>query len=412
MIKIKKYNNRLVQLTVIFYILTIYFNMLIGVDNFRLTFLMRVRFIYLFLLILYFLSTFYGILPKKPILVLSLLLLHTVLFGVIFVNPGVIGLIRENFREMMIYISLISLTCYFVWHQQLFDDFMQWSYWVTALVLLRCGLTHISHFVNPLYFVYITQSTHGYRTTFGFGHANFTGNICVFALIYSVFIMERLRNGKSYKALLKDRYIRVIISIDIIIGEMLFSTQSRTSILAGLIFAFAFSYFHWKDLFHLTNRIRIFMTYLGIILMVLFIAFFGGGVWAEANRAENFNTNYPIFKRFSPFTGMGFVPPYGFLTDAFRLGTFALDIYYLYIFFSTGYIGSAIILVFLILTLVFSLQIQDVDKRGLSISLYVAMLITGVGQTNMVMYTLMPTMINWTILCLQMCPKPIDNSTP
>lgn len=182
MIKIKRYNNRLVQLTVIFYILTIYFNMLIGVDNFRLTFLMRVRFIYLFLLVLYFLSTFYGVLPRKPIIVLSLLLLHTILFGVIFVNPGVIGLIRENFREMMIYISLISLTCYFVWRQQLFDDFMQWNYWVTALVLLRCGLTHTSHFVNPLYFVYITQSTHGYRTTFGFGHANFTGNICVFTL--------------------------------------------------------------------------------------------------------------------------------------------------------------------------------------------------------------------------------------
>ena len=144
-------------------------------------------------------------------------------------------------------------------------------------------------------------------------------------------------------------------------------------------------------------------------ILILFLTFFGNSVWAEANRADNFIINYPIFQRFSPFTGMGYIPPYGFLVDAYRLGTYALDIYYLYIFFTTGYIGSAIMLTFLVLTLVFSLQIKDPEKRGLSISLYLAMLIAGVGQTSMVVYTLLPSMINWTILCLHMCPRPLDD---
>ena len=409
MIKIKKYNDRLVQITAIFYILTLYFNMLIGVDNYRVAFLMWVRLIYLLLLFMYFFSTSSGVLPRKPVLIIALLLLHTVLFGLIFVNHTVTSLTFLHFREMMIYILMIALTCYFVWSQQLYEDYLHWSYWTAAVVLIRCGLTHISHFVNPVLFVYILQSTHGYRTTFGFGHGNFTGNICVFTLIYSVMLLESLRKGRPYKELLKERYVRVILFTDLIIGEMLFSTQSRTSILAGIVFVLAFSFFHWKELFHFSNRSRAFITYSVTAILILFLTFFGNSVWAEANRADNFIINYPIFQRFSPFTGMGYIPPYGFLVDAYKLGTYALDIYYLYIFFTTGYIGSAIMLTFLVLTLVFSLQIKDPEKRGLSISLYLAMLIAGVGQTSMVVYTLLPSMINWTILCLHMCPRPLDD---
>lgn len=406
MLKLKKHENRMIHLIAILYIATIGFNMLSRTDNFHYGFLANIRYIYIVVQVLYLFSTCHGVIPGRPFIVMFFLLLHTVLFGLVYTNENVQSLIIVHFKEMIIYILIIFLTCYFVWSQDLFQDFMQWNFWTTAFVLLRAGITHRSHFVNPLYFIYVFSSTHSYRTTFGFGHANFTGNMCLFTLAYSVFFLEELRRKKHISHMLRNNYVRLILFTDIILGEMLFSTQSRTSILAGVIFIVSYIFYNWKDVFRFSYRARAIFTYIAVVLIIAFIVTGGpAGIWADAHRDGNITVNYPIFKTFSPWTGMGYIPPYGFYTNAYGLGTFALDIYYVYIFFTTGYLGSAIIILFLITVFTFILFIRDRQKKVITITLFVAILITGLGQTNMIVYTLLPSMINWTVICLEICPE-------
>ena len=393
------------------YIITIGSYMLSGTDNFHFGFLVHIRYIYLVALVLYFFSACNGILPGRPFITLTILLIHTILFGRIFVNNTVKAITAKHHQEMMIYFLMISLTSFFVWSQDLFLDYLQWSFWTAAIVLLRAAVTHFSHFVNPILFVHVFSSNHSYRSTFGFGHANFTGNICIFTLAYSIFILEELRKRESITNMLDNRYVRMILITDLLIGEMLLSTQSRTSIIAGIVFAAIYIFFNWHEVFGFSYRTRATLTYVG--LLVIFVFIFAGGaasIWGNANRSENVTVNYPIFKTFSPWTGMGYIPPYGFFTDAYGLGTYALDIYYVYIFFSTGYIGITLITLFLIANLIFILQIKKRRDRALPLALFATMLVTGLGQTAMIVYTLLPSMINWTIISIQISPRVLEET--
>ena len=397
--------NSIIQLIGILYIATIGFNMLSRTDNFNVGPLFNIRYIYLLLLLLYFFSSFGGIVPGRPFIMMSFLMLHSVLFGFVYINSRVRALTYDHGKEMVIYILLITLTCYFVWSQDLFSDFMAWNYWTTAAILVIAGITHTSHFVNPVLFVHVFSSNHSLRSTFGFGHANFTGNLCFFTLAYSVFLLEEIRREGNVEYMLDDRYVRAIVIVDLLIGEIFLSTQSRTSVLAGLIFVGVYIFYNWYDVFKLPYRARAILTYIAVLGVVLFIVLGGpASVWEGAHRADNITVNYPLFKLFSPWTGMGYIPPYGFYTQAYGLDTFALDIYYLYIFFSTGYLGTALIVCFLLTTLIFIICIRNEGNKALALALFLSMLVTGMGQTNMIVYTLLSSMINWTILCLEVCP--------
>ena len=401
-----KSKNSIIQLMGILYIATIGLNLLSRTDNFNVGPLLNIRYIYLLFLLLYFFSSFGGVVPGRSFIMMFFLMAHSVLFGFIFVNSQVKALTNDHGKEMLIYTLLIILTSYFVWSQGLFFDFMAWNFWTTAAVLLRAGITHTSHFVNPVLFGQVFSSHHNLRSTFGFGHANFTGNICLFTIAYSVYLLEEIRREGNVKYMLEDKYVRAIIITDVLIGEILFSTQSRTSVLAGIIFAVIYIFYNWYSVFKLPYRARATLSYIAILFLVLFIITGGpASIWAGAHRSDNIAINYPLFKLFSPWTGMGYIPPYGFYTKAYGLDTFALDIYYLYVFFSTGYIGTALIVCLLLATLLFVISIRNEGDKVLALALYSAMLVTGMGQTNMIVYTLLPSLINWTILCVEVNPK-------
>ena len=411
MFKKTRSKNSGVQWIGILYILTIGLNMLSRTDNFSVGPLLNIRYIYLLMLLLYFFSSFGGVVPGRPFIMMSFLMAHSVLFGFKFINPHVKALTNDHGKEMIIYTLMIILTSYFVWSQGLFFDFMAWNFWTTAVILLRAGITHTSHFVNPVLFVHVFSSNHNLRSTFGFGHANFTGNLCVFTIAYSIFLLEEIRREGKVEYLLDDRYVRAIIITDLLIGEILLSTQSRTSILAGIVFAAVYIFYNWNDVFKLPYRVRATISYVAVVIVVLFIVAGGpASIWAGAHRSDNITINYPLFKLFSPWTGMGYIPPYGFYTKAYGLDTFALDIYYLYIFFSTGYIGTALIICLLLATLIFVIGIRNKGNKILALALYAMMLVTGIGQTSMIVYTLLSSMINWTVICIEVCPELPENS--
>ena len=363
--------------------------------------LRKIKYVYMLLAGLYFVSTPERRINKSVKRMLFILLAHTVIFGFFIVNPEVIDLIHIHAREMLIYLLMIFLTYFFISKEDLLYDFIKANYWILTLCLVLVGLFHLSHFVNPWYFRFVLSSSHEYRTTFGYGHANFTGNMCLFCLVYSVLVLELYRKGRSLNYLFSLKVTKVILLFDVIIGEMLFSTQSRTSILAGIIFVFLYVFFHWRDLFHLSRYVRTLFSILLIALISLFII--NGGLsmlWNNANRNENIVINYPIFQMYNKWIGMGYINSSGFYLHAFPHNTFALDIYYVYILFTTGYIGSFIILVYLAYTAINIFRVRNINNRVFLISFFCCILSTGIGQTNMLTYALTPSMINWILIYL------------
>ena len=63
------------------------------------------------------------------------------------------------------------------------------TYLALALFMLWCALTHISNFVNPIYFVNIFSRADRFRSHFGMGDVNYCGNYCIYMLIISFFLV-------------------------------------------------------------------------------------------------------------------------------------------------------------------------------------------------------------------------------
>lgn len=399
--KIRLKENLSTNIIILFYMLTVMILILDKSNSLPIANVLRkFKYVYLLFAIFYCLKCSKGCFHKKVLIFVGLFMLHTVLFGKVFVNYDLLVLTNEHFREMMIHIALVFFTYYFVWCEGLYKEFIQCSFWASALSLIWVAVTNISSFVNPLYFVYVFAGKHTYRTTFGFGHANSAGNIFMYVLIYSIILLDILRGKDKIIKLFKSKQALAILAVDFIIVMMLFSTQSRTSIIGLLLFVVLYIIFQWESILDVSVNVRNLIIGIIIVAVILFVVSGGvSSVWSESNREENINVNYPIFKQYNPWIGMGYVAPSGFYMDVYGHNTFPVDIFYLYVFFTTGYIGSLIIGSLLIYTLIVLLK-KFKQGNKVPLAFYAAMLFTGIGQTNMLVYTIPTGIINISLILL------------
>ncbi|MDO4466478.1 MAG: hypothetical protein Q4C49_05655 [Bacillota bacterium] len=370
------------------------------------TVLRKIRYIYLICVCAYFLQHYRGYISKKVFVLTGLLLVHTVLFGLVFVNDSVKSETVMYFIEMIIFIALIFFTYYFVWDNNIIKRFIEINYFSVAVPMFLSFITHFNHRMNPLKFYTVFRSSHYQRSTFGFMHANFAGYILAFALIYSMILfIQYFRDSRVYK----NRYkIIMMVFLDLVMIDMLFATTSRTAIIAVFIFAgmeLFYSHFY-KYRLSISTTIALSMG----ILLILYILISTGilsQIWDSSNRNENITVNMEYFKLFSPMTGMGYLPSYAFLAKGYGFDTWPVDMYYLYILLTTGYFGLFIISLFLVFTFIYIYKIKDSIYRRNALSLFVAIIFAGLGSSHIITYQLTMGMINWIILFLYISPKKI-----
>ena len=119
----------------------------------------------------------------------------------------------------------------------------------------------------------------------------------------------------------------------------------------------------------------------------------GEDIWADANRDGNYEINLPIFEQMGAFwTGMGYIENAGFLNGAYGYETFPVDVYYLYIYLSTGVIGSVIIAIPLIYMLIKLIRKKTWFAQIIGLSIYIAMLFDAFWQVNLFTYRYIPTL--------------------
>ena len=178
---------------------------------------------------------------------------------------------------------------------------------------------------------------------------------------------------------------------------MVMSTGSRSSIISIILFLVL--YYYRNKVGRINKRMKKIIVLIIIIIALVVLMLNWNFLWNNSNREGNVSGNWPIVtENASLWTGLGYVESSAFQTKAYGYNTFPVDIYYVYIFFSTGYIGCAI--VFSVLTILFVRLYKS--KYGLSYRIgfpaYCAVLFDAFFQVNIFTYRYSPCIFFSTFL--------------
>lgn len=355
---------------------------------------------YLYIVLIFFFCVYDGaILWNKRIAVgMGLLVLHTVLYGVIFINPSVKWYTDVHFQQLMTIYLVTFFTCIYIQKKDCYLLFLEMSYLALAVFIFWCAATHPGNFVNPIYFVNIFSRTERFRAPFGMGDVNFCGNYCVYLLVVSFFLWcEWKYQNKTPKWWVKA----AVLGVDFIGTYMLLSTASRSAILSLLLFFLCYGLLQKRQA--IARNWKLVLSVGGFVVVVGAVVLMATGVlssiWLESNREGNFSINYPIFLEYGNYiNGMGYMDNSGFLEMVYGYPTTAMDVYFLYIPFSTGILGAAIILIQMIYLLYQMLRNPKTPGRDLCLSLFVMMLYYAIWQVNYMNYRYYTGIVHMCIL--------------
>lgn len=381
------------------YFFTLLASLLTVVDNFPfMGLLLKVRYIYI--IAVAFFCVYDGVLiwNRRFMLCLGLLVLHTFLYGVVFVNPRLGASTSTHFQQLIMMYLLVFFTCMYIYKKGCYFEFIQASYWALACLILWSSVTHLQDFVNPIYFINIFSRTERFRAAFGMGDVNYCGNYCVYTLVLQVFLYHEYHQRDNRVGIV----LKTIMGIVAFFAAcMLFSTASRSAILSLLLF-FGMLFIqakwkiirkHWKLILGAGGTIVI----LGMLVLIATGAF--SEIWIQSNREGNFSINFPIFIQFGNYlNGMGYMDNSGFLNQVYGYATTAMDVYFLYIPFSTGILGAVLIFGQMIYLFYLLLRYWKVEGRIIILSLFVMMLFYAIWQVNYMNYRYFTGIIHSVIL--------------
>ncbi len=321
---------------------------------------------------------------KAAMLVMLLYISHAVLFGYVFVNAIVAYHISDNASQMIWFLLFVLVTFLYVSQNNFFKGFINLSFYACGLQLFIAMINHRDNIVNPLWaLVHSFTADIRYKNAFGFVHAGYTSNACFLTLVLSLFFFEIYRHTEEFKKLW---FWLSFLVIDAIAGIELMAAAERSGIISTfLVFAVYIIFVFFR--IRIERKTLWFLIGLGVVAVLVFIA--SGtfeDIWSKSNRDLNITVNYPLFKQYgSTWTGLGFVENAAFHADRnlFPMATSSLDMYFVYIYFSTGLLGTIMLGTALLIILIKLLINKKTDLNILAMGFYGAMLFFAVWQCNL-----------------------------
>ena len=354
---------------------------------------------YLYVVVMAFFCFYDGVIifSKRLAIGLGLLMLHTLLYGLVLVNPYIAIYTKIHMDQLMIIYLAVLFTCIYIYKQNCFLLFLEMSYLALVIFLLWCAFTHIGDFVNPIYFVNIFSRSERFRAPFGMGDVNYCGNYCLYALILAIILVKEWHVER--KRIDKRIYLAMIF-VSVIVLCMLFSTASRSAVISLVLFCGMLWVFdHWHTIMRY-KKIIIGIVVVGIfVAMIMALTGVWAQIWVESNREGNMDINFPIFLQHGDVLhGMGYMDNSGFLGMKFGYQTTAMDVYFLYIPFSTGIVGSTLIFGQMLYMLIQLLLRYKVRGRNQYLSMFLMMLFYAIWQVNYMNARYFTSMIHMILL--------------
>lgn len=357
-------------------------------DNFPGTEQMRkIKYLFIALLIADFIFSGDYLVSKVSAAVIIGLAVHTLVFCLIFTNQRIAGDTYIHLREMMIYLVMLFFLVNAVERYNAMLLFVELTAVALAVFFIWIGLTHMEDFVEPRYWLLVFLRDARVRHQFGMVQYNYAGFFCAAGLInfYIVYIMLKREGFLTYgKAAL-------LVVLGLYTSTILVSTGSRGSILMAAVF-FAVSFVRSRTFRELGRR-RYVVVLLGIFFAGLIIYANRSFLSSQGTRLENFTVNWPFFIEEGRYwTGMGYVESSAFIDQSYGYATWPVDIYYLYIFFSTGILGFVMVTAILVFLFVKLAGSRNWFIYHISFPVYLASLFSAVGQVNLFTYRYIVTL--------------------
>ena len=361
----------------------------------------KIRFVYIGIMVAWYFLSLKNYSAKNRLargsnIVIVLGLIHAVLFGFIFTNSIVVNLSHAHGIGMIFYYFIpVLVTLTYVYENNLLLTYTVATYIAVLIQLILAGITNLNHFVNPVSYLRVFSNLGRVKFDFGFTTYGYTAHYCVFALLVSLFIFDILRREEKLKSSIKP--LVFLAAGDVLALLILLSSAGRSGIITVTIVCIIYFGGLWLGKCTKENRRVIFMGLAVMLLLVIFYLTVTGGfadIWANSNRSLNISVNYPVFKQMGNiWTGMGFVENSNFqatrannFTSAFGTRTSSLDIYYVYLYFTTGIIGCILIGTALIYILYQLIKNIKKPQALYGLALYIGWLFYGFWQCNIFTY--------------------------
>lgn len=272
-------------------------------------------------------------------IVLVLLLLHVVLFGILFSNPLMKNLINNQFKSQIIFIIIVSISVIAIRSFDAFYEFIECSYYTLSLFLMVKFITHLSD-VKISNIMNIMSVDKRIRANFGFGHYNALGAACVLIIMLTLYLR------KIQKARKVD-YIFAVISV-----IMLLCSASRNAITGIIIFLIAYIIKRMKYS-RINPRVVVAIKCLFILLIISTIPFMYELNYSEilkiSQRSLIFYVAFPLYMKSGRILiGLGYASNADYGSNLTPYMTSWLDNSYMYYLITTGVIGFAIIMIALV----------------------------------------------------------------
>lgn len=330
------------------------------------------------------------------IILFLILIVYVLLWRYVFVNPNMVEYISNHTLIMIYFLLLLIPSTQEVLHYQCVEEYTITSCAAIIAALFIQVITHLNELsLNPVFAVYSFLSHDVMRSSFGFLHANGIGNMCF--LIVSFLFLFYLEFSDN--PLLHSRSKMFILLFDCIIFMILFSASSRTAFISIVIFLMIASGIRIMNKVRFTAKSIKYLKwiiFIGLLffVVIVFVSGLWDYIWINSNRSLNVTENVhwvPVLGNI--WTGMGFVEngafisnPYNANLSAFGVETSSLDMNYVYIYCTTGILGSCMMASILFILGVSLYKNRGEKYGGYYIALFVTLLFYAFWETVLFTY--------------------------
>ena len=180
-----------------------------------------------------------------------ILTVYILLWRYVFVNPNMAGYISNHTLIMLYYLFLLIPSVQEVLHYHCIREYTMTSCVAIIIALLIQVITHSDEWIlNPVFAVRSFLAHNLVRSSFGFLHPNYVGNIC-FLIVTLLFIVYL---EFSDNPLFFSRSKLLIMLLVCICFMILLTTSSRTAIISIVIFIFGASIVRITEKTHFTPK--------------------------------------------------------------------------------------------------------------------------------------------------------------
>ena len=386
-----------------------------GTDFFLAGAAAKIKYLFMLYCLIDFLQYRKNNLSLNLVVMFLILTMYVLLWRYVFVNPNMAGYISDHTMIMLYYLLLLIPSVQEVLHYRCIREYTITSCAAIIIALFVQVLTHSNEWIlNPVFAVRSFLAHNIVRSSFGFLHPNYVGNMC-FLIILLLFIIYL---EFSDNPLLHSRSKLLILLLVCISFWILFTTSSRTAFISIFIFALGVIIVRISEKVHFTpESLKYLKRFLIIASFLLVIVFFGSGawdyIWNNSNRSLNVTQNVhwvPILG--SIWTGMGFVENAQFVSDpyngslsAFGVRTSSLDMNYLFIYCTTGILGCCMMASILIILGVSLYKNRGQRYGEYYLILYICLLFYGIWETILFTYRFWAMLVPHVILIYGACKE-------